>query len=86
MSTEGARLERFKLWLAQHGARYPKIVWPSVDTIGGCRGAQASDDIQSGEHMLEIPVKLMMSPPLAFQGAPLSNRTPPTSSGAELTN
>jgi hypothetical protein len=30
MSTEGARLERFKLWLARHGARYPKIVWPLV--------------------------------------------------------
>eukprot|EP00605_Chrysophyceae_sp_TOSAG23-4_P002752 GSChrysophyteH1.ASY1.ANO1.3035.1 assembled CDS len=58
--------EVFCAWLKEHGARYPKIQWPSLDTVGGCRGAKAIETIESNEVMMEIPVKLMMSPLHAF--------------------
>lgn len=61
-----SKIDRFKAWLHANGAIFSKIEWPSVDTVGGCRGAQALEDIASEEHMLEIPIKLMMSPPTAF--------------------
>lgn len=67
--TAGNKIARFKAWLTDNGASFGKIEWPSVDTVGGCRGAQALADIASEEHMLEIPIKLMMSPPNAFADA-----------------
>ncbi len=57
---------RFCDWLKENGARYPKIQWPSLDTVGGCRGAKAIETINTGEVMMEIPIKLMMSPVHAF--------------------
>eukprot|EP00606_Chrysophyceae_sp_TOSAG23-5_P001479 GSChrysophyteH2.ASY1.ANO1.100.1 assembled CDS len=54
-------------WLKENGATYPKIQWPSTDTVGGCRGAMATESISSNEVMMEIPIKLMMSPMHAFQ-------------------
>lgn len=59
--------ECFLNWLRENGAGFPKLSWPSVDTVGGCRGARALEDIAPGEHMIEIPIKLMMSPPHAFR-------------------
>jgi hypothetical protein len=57
---------RFCEWLQNHGAQYPKIKWPSNDTESGSRGAIATENIETGEYMLEIPACLMMSPPNAF--------------------
>eukprot|EP01041_Mallomonas_annulata_P009408 gene9408-19522_t len=60
----------FKEWLAENGASFPKINWPSDDTESGVRGAVATEDIevnaQTGEYIMEIPAKLMMSPPIAY--------------------
>ena len=61
-----AKIALFKKWLHDNGAVFSKIEWPSVDTVGGCRGAQAIDDISPEEHMIEIPIQLMMSPPIAL--------------------
>lgn len=61
-----AKLQLFCAWLKQHGASYPKIEWPSTDTVGGCRGAKAVERIDANEVMLEIPIALMMSPVHAF--------------------
>lgn len=58
--------QEFCEWLHANGARYPKILWPSNETESGSRGAIALEDIATGEHMLEIPMKLMLSPPNAF--------------------
>jgi hypothetical protein len=58
--------DSFKLWLRDNGAKYDKIEWPSKDTSGGVRGATALDDIETNEHMLEIPIQLMISPPIAL--------------------
>ena len=61
-----SKLQVFSAWLAENGAKYPKIDWPSDDTVGGCRGAMAVETISSDEVMMEIPIKLMMSPNSAF--------------------
>jgi hypothetical protein len=69
MSTEtsfcsiDAKISRFLEWLIAHGARFPKINWPTTDTPSGIRGAIALEDIATNEFMLEIPENLMMSPP-----------------------
>jgi hypothetical protein len=57
----------FKQWLEENGARFEKIDWPSVDTIEGCRGAQAVETIETNEVMMEIPIKCMMRPDIAFE-------------------
>ncbi len=62
-----ADIARFKQWLADNGARMAKIDWPSLDTIEGCRGAQATSTIETNEVMMEIPIKLMMRMDLAFE-------------------
>lgn len=54
--------ERFMRWLKENGAKFPKIVWPARTTVQGVRGTVAIDDIESGEVMLEIPLKLMICP------------------------
>ena len=54
-------------WLKENGATFPKIQWPSTDTVGGCRGAVATGNIATNEVMMEIPIKLMMSPLHAFK-------------------
>jgi hypothetical protein len=41
-----AKLEVFCQWLRDNGAKYPKIEWPSTDTVGGCRGAKAIETIE----------------------------------------
>ena len=60
------KLKVFCKWLSDNGASYPKIEWPSTDTVGGCRGAKATSHIGTNEVMMEIPVRLMMSPEHAF--------------------
>jgi hypothetical protein len=50
-------------WLAENGATFPKIQWPSRTTVGGVRGTTALEDIETNEHMLCIPVRLMITPP-----------------------
>ncbi len=57
---------RFKQWLADNGAKWPKIDWPSTATNSGMRGAVATEDIATNEFMLEIPARLMMSPLAAY--------------------
>ncbi len=56
--------ERFIAWLLANGARYPKLNWPATTPLG--RGALAKEDIAPFEPILEIPVKLMMSPLSAY--------------------
>lgn len=56
----------FCAWLLENGAKFPKIDWPSNNTDSGIRGAVARADIRTGEHMIEIPKHLMMSPPIIF--------------------
>ncbi len=63
----------FSRWLAEHGARYDKIDWPSRATVGGARGTVANRDIESGEVMLEVPAKLMISPPLCRESPELAH-------------
>lgn len=54
--------ELFCAWLQDNGALFPKIDWPSSITTSGIRGAVAKADIQSNENMIQIPIKLMISP------------------------
>lgn len=56
----------FLKWLRENGACYPKIDWPSNKTVSGIRGAVAIESIETNEPMLEIPIKLMITPPLAL--------------------
>lgn len=58
--------QQFCNWLHENGARYPKIDWPSTKTVSGIRGGVAKESIASDEHMIEIPIKLMMAPPVIF--------------------
>jgi len=58
--------QAFVEWLTANGARYPKIDWPSSETESGIRGGVAKEAIASGEHMIEIPVHLMMTPVAAL--------------------
>ena len=60
-------IARFKQFLTENGAKWPKIDWPSNETESGIRGAVALEDIATNEHMLEIPEHLMMSPPRAYE-------------------
>ena len=74
-----AKLVLFCAWLQENGATYPKIEWPSTDTVGGCRGAKAKSRIDTNEVMMEIPAALMMSPMHAFADPVLG----PVFSGAQ---
>lgn len=65
-SSEDVLRARFYDWLISNGAKFPKIKWPSMETASGIRGAIATETIATGEHMIEIPIHLMMSPPAAF--------------------
>lgn len=58
--------QQFCDWLLENGARWPKIDWPSTKTVSGIRGGVAKEAIATDEHMIEIPIKLMMSPPAIF--------------------
>lgn len=60
------RVAKFLFWLTSNGAVFDKISWPEVDPISGLRGAYAKVDIGPDEVMLDIPARLMMSPPHAF--------------------
>ncbi len=57
------KMFQFMQWLHMNGATFPKIRWPSNDTASGIRGAIALEDISTNEYMIEIPEKLMMTPP-----------------------
>jgi hypothetical protein len=52
---------QFLEWLRDNGARFPKLLFPSTDTISGMRGTVALETIETDEVMLEIPAKLMMT-------------------------
>ena len=58
-------IEVFINWLKDNGARFPKCVWPSRDTVGGVRGAIATETIETNEPIMWIPHKLLISPPVA---------------------
>lgn len=60
------KISRFCCWLKDNGAAYPKILWPSNDTMSGIRGAIATSDIETNEVMFTIPKSLMMNPETAF--------------------
>ena len=66
-TTEDEDIARFKQFLMENGAKWPKIDWPSNATESGIRGAVALEDIATNEYMLEIPEHLMMSPPRAYE-------------------
>ena len=55
----------FLKWLKDNGARFPKVIWPSRDTVGGVRGAVAIETIETNEPIMYIPHKLLISPPVA---------------------
>lgn len=55
----------FLSWLKVNGATFPKVEWPTDETASGVRGAVALDDISLGESMVNIPERLIMSPPQA---------------------
>lgn len=59
------KIERFTAWLADNGASFPKLKWPVTDPATGLRGAHATDNIATDEVTIEIPCRLMMSPPHA---------------------
>ena len=54
--------DEFLKWLSDNGAKHPKVQWPSRSTVQGVRGATALADIESDEHMIEVPAALLMSP------------------------
>lgn len=66
MNDEDLKVSRFLDWLNSNGAKFPKLDWPSNNTISGIRGAVATEDIGTNEAMFEIPRHLMMSPPIIF--------------------
>jgi hypothetical protein len=55
------KTSRFLKWLTDNGARFPKLLFPSTDTISGMRGTVAVEAVETDEVMLEIPSQLMMS-------------------------
>lgn len=66
MESEDSRIKTFCEWLAAEGCRFPKILWPTTETVSGIRGAIALEDIETNEVMLEIPEKLLMCEPKAL--------------------
>ena len=56
--------EVFAKWFHDNGGSYPKIQWPSRDTMGQVRGTIATDDIHTNEPMLYVPENIMISPPI----------------------
>ena len=65
--------DTFLQWLRENGAIFPKINWPSNETISGIRGAVCTSDILTNEHMIQIPAHLMLSPPNAFSDAEIGS-------------
>jgi histone-lysine N-methyltransferase SETD3 len=57
---------RFLKWLQDNGACMDALEWPR-DTPSGSRGVLTTRHVQSGESLLVIPEKLMMTPPQALQ-------------------
>ncbi|ETN08315.1 hypothetical protein PPTG_12130 [Phytophthora nicotianae INRA-310] len=57
---------RFLQWLRDNGATFPKLEWP-VTTPNGLRGAVATETITTGEPMLCIPRRLLISEELCWQ-------------------
>ena len=69
MSGHGGATEAeatFLAWLADHGATFPKVEWPSLVPSKGYRGAVATAAIAPGEPIVRIPEALMMAPPHAY--------------------
>ncbi|DAZ94728.1 TPA: hypothetical protein N0F65_012681 [Lagenidium giganteum] len=62
--------QSFVTWLRENGAEFPKLAWPVV-TPNGLRGAVATGAIASGEAMLRIPKKLLISEELCLQDTEL---------------
>lgn len=58
--------QRFVQWLRDNGATFPKLQWPAT-TPNGLRGAVATADIPTGEPMLCIPRRLLISEDLCWQ-------------------
>ena len=56
--------ELFAKWFHENGGSYPKIEWPSRNTMGQVRGTIATEDIHSNEPMLYVPENIMISPPI----------------------
>ena len=56
--------ELFAKWFHENGGSYPKIEWPSRNTMGQVRGTTAIDDILTNEPMLYVPENIMISPPI----------------------
>ena len=56
--------EAFAKWFHDNGGSYPKINWPSRDTVGSVRGTIALEDIATNEPMLFVPQNIMISPPV----------------------
>jgi hypothetical protein len=73
MSESRQKVTCFLQWLESNGATFPKISWPRNDTPSGFRGAIALEDIATNEHMIQIPAKLMMSPPQFIQHAQMGD-------------
>ncbi|KAE8915840.1 hypothetical protein PF005_g16721 [Phytophthora fragariae] len=58
--------QRFLQWLQDNGATFPKLQWPTT-TPSGLRGAVATSAIATGEPMLCIPRRLLISEDLCWR-------------------
>ncbi|KAG7392150.1 hypothetical protein PHYPSEUDO_001873 [Phytophthora pseudosyringae] len=58
--------QRFLRWLLDNGATFPKLQWP-VTTPNGLRGAVATEAIATGEPMVCIPRRLLISEDVCWQ-------------------
>ncbi len=74
MSDTDVHLAQFVVWLKDNGAKFTNIDWPSENTTSGVRGAVAVNDIKTNEPMIEIPIHLMMSPPIIFRDPEVGNK------------
>ncbi|CAN0245422.1 unnamed protein product [Phaeothamnion confervicola] len=63
--TQAVKDNAFLSWLQENGAVFDKILWPTTATESGSRGAVAVVEIPRFSPIIEIPERLMMTPPQA---------------------
>jgi len=68
----GTAEQRFLWWLREHGARIEKLQWPCEACGSTSRGAMARVDIDAGEAMMEIPLKLIINPARCYENLNLA--------------
>ena len=56
----GDKYEAFKAWIAKEGVIMPKVCYPAVFE-NGLVGVKSTERIESGEAMIMVPYKMVMS-------------------------